>query len=256
MSEFPVDVVAALTRLTAPGATAGRGKFYASDVAGITQGFFQAGDGTLTQISPPLGVAGQFLKLINAVTGETAWFAGIGTGDVTGPGASVPGDIATFTDASGMLIQDSGVNILASVVTGVQGLELTNGAFGVTLDPVNITANYTVEWPDLGAPVAGYVLTVQSVAGPVLTLAWQAGASATSYRQTFTDADLVAGVLTVTHSLGVNFNAVTVYSNANLLTVADSVLNVDANTVAIDLSSFQAANGGAIVGSWNVVVNS
>lgn len=78
-----------------------------------------------------------------------------------------------------------------------------------------------------------------------------------SYRTSFTDVDLVLGVLTVTHSLGVNFNTYAIYDNLNYSVLnPDSVLNVDGNTIAIDLSTYQIANGGAIPGTWNVVVQS
>jgi hypothetical protein len=78
-----------------------------------------------------------------------------------------------------------------------------------------------------------------------------------SYRTSFINADLVVGVLTVIHGLGVNFNTYAIYDNLNFSVLnPDSVLNVDGNTIAIDLSTYQLANGGAIPGTWNVVVQS
>jgi hypothetical protein len=78
-----------------------------------------------------------------------------------------------------------------------------------------------------------------------------------SYRASFTDADLVLGVLTVVHGLGVNYNTYAIWDNLNFSVLnPDSVLNVDGNTMAIDLSTYQIANGGAIPGTWNVVVQS
>jgi hypothetical protein len=78
-----------------------------------------------------------------------------------------------------------------------------------------------------------------------------------SYRASFIDADLVVGILTVIHNLGVNFNTYAIYDNLNFSVLnPDSVLNVDGNTLAIDLSTYQIANGGAIPGTWNVVVQS
>ncbi len=70
-----------------------------------------------------------------------------------------------------------------------------------------------------------------------------------SYRQSFVNGDLVAGVLSVTHSLGVRYNHVTIYDNSNQMITPDQITDVDANNITIDLTSF-----GAIAGTWNLVV--
>jgi hypothetical protein len=75
------------------------------------------------------------------------------------------------------------------------------------------------------------------------------GGSAASFRQTFDNGDLVAGVLTVNHALGARYNIAAVYDDSNQMITPDLVTDVDANNIAIDLSSF-----GAIAGTWNVVV--
>jgi len=78
-----------------------------------------------------------------------------------------------------------------------------------------------------------------------------------SYRQPFTDADLVAGVLTVVHNLGVRYNTWAIYDNNNFAVLnPDNAFDVDGNTLAFDLSTYQLVNGGAIPGTWNVVVQS
>lgn len=63
----------------------------------------------------------------------------------------------------------------------------------------------------------------------------------------FTNADLVAGVLTFNHGLGDQFPVVQVYDDANQLVVPDSVTGTDVVTSDIDLTSF-----GAIAGTWHV----
>jgi hypothetical protein len=83
-----------------------------------------------------------------------------------------------------------------------------------------------------------------------------AGSGGSTYRTSFTDADLVAGILTVNHMLGVSFNLVAVYDNNNLIVYPEQIENVDANTVDVDLLAFQIAGGGSIPGTWNVVVRS
>jgi len=77
------------------------------------------------------------------------------------------------------------------------------------------------------------------------------------YRLTFTDADLTAGILTVNHNLNKTINGVFVY-DANGVNgqwvLPDQTAPVDADSLTIDLTSHQAAAGGAIVGSWRIVV--
>ena len=80
------------------------------------------------------------------------------------------------------------------------------------------------------------------------------GGTVQSYRQSFVDGDLTAGVLTVVHLLGVQYDSVTVYDNNGEEIDPDTVTDIDATTVELDLTSFQVVGGGAIAGTWNVVV--
>ena len=80
-------------------------------------------------------------------------------------------------------------------------------------------------------------------------VSWNALPFEPEFRQSFTNANLIAGVLTVTHNLGQAYNGVTVYDNTENVIVPDLITSVDVNTVDIDLTSF-----GAIAGTWNVVV--
>lgn len=77
-----------------------------------------------------------------------------------------------------------------------------------------------------------------------------------TYRESLTDADLVLGVLTVTHNLGVRYNAVVFYDNTDLYVLPESVFDVDGNTITADMSTFQIMNGDSIPGTWNVMVSS
>lgn len=136
----------------------------------------------------------------------------------------------------------------------------------------NIAARDAIQTPGVDSAIAldgfrrnGMLVYTQStgqrwILGPGLTNAdWalDGGGVSGSYRTSFTDANLVVGVLTVFHGLGVNFNTYAIYDNLNFSVLnPDSVLNVNANTIAIDLSTYQIANGGAIPGTWNVVVQS
>jgi hypothetical protein len=72
----------------------------------------------------------------------------------------------------------------------------------------------------------------------------------TGYYGTFTNADLVAGVFTVNHSLASTYEMVQVFDNLSRLVIADEITLIDSNTCQVDLSSF-----GTIAGTWSVVVS-
>lgn len=71
----------------------------------------------------------------------------------------------------------------------------------------------------------------------------------TSFYQSFVNADLVAGVLTVNHLLGHKFAVIQVYDNNDDLITPDNINLVDNNNADIDISSY-----GVIAGTWRVVV--
>jgi hypothetical protein len=70
-----------------------------------------------------------------------------------------------------------------------------------------------------------------------------------SYIYTFTNADLVAGLLTVSHLLGVKIVLVSVFNNNDKMVIPDDVTLVNTNTCTVDLTSY-----GTITGSWNIKV--
>ena len=71
----------------------------------------------------------------------------------------------------------------------------------------------------------------------------------TSYKASFVDADLTAGVLTVAHGLNQQYAQVQVFNNTDDLINPDGVTLTDANNLDVDISGF-----GTITGTWNVVV--
>lgn len=78
----------------------------------------------------------------------------------------------------------------------------------------------------------------------------QGGAgSVSSYRQSFDDTNLVSGILTATHSLGNQYNSVTVIDNNDQTIVPDQITHTNTTSVDIDLTSF-----GSITGTWQLVV--
>lgn len=70
-----------------------------------------------------------------------------------------------------------------------------------------------------------------------------------TYRQSFQNSHLLAGVLTVTHNLNLQYCAIQVFDNLNRLVTPDEIILVNDWTAQVDLTSF-----GVITGSWNVVV--
>ena len=78
------------------------------------------------------------------------------------------------------------------------------------------------------------------------------GGGATLTRATFTNANLTAGVLTITHSAALSAPytvMVTVFDNNYQQIIPDSITGAT-NTVAIVLSSYVTAGGGSIAGTW------
>lgn len=68
-----------------------------------------------------------------------------------------------------------------------------------------------------------------------------------SHTESFTNGDLSAGVLSVTHSLGTKFVQCTVFDNSDVAVAADSVTGTSTSVADIDLTT-----QGALTGTWNV----
>jgi len=74
--------------------------------------------------------------------------------------------------------------------------------------------------------------------------------SATSaYRQSFTNANLSTGILSITHNLGQKFVSVSVYDNNDKQIIPSEVFLQSTTQLQIDFTGF-----GAISGTWNLVV--
>jgi len=69
------------------------------------------------------------------------------------------------------------------------------------------------------------------------------------FRQTFTDLNLISGVVQFAHNLGQNFTQITLYDNFNKVIIPGEIVSLDTNTVSVDLKTF-----GMLVGNWNVVI--
>jgi hypothetical protein len=73
--------------------------------------------------------------------------------------------------------------------------------------------------------------------------------STTSYYRAFTDADLVDGVLTVTHNLGHRYCSVTVFDDTPKMVIPDDITLTGDTTLTVNLFSY-----GPISGTWKVIL--
>lgn len=122
------------------------------------------------------------------------------------------------------------------------------GATGST--PIVIQPNGTDTIDGMGAVVvtqARTALTFVFTNGRWVMLS--ANPLADSFRQTFTNADLSSGILTVTHGLAIDFPFVQVYDNNRRIIVPDEVISVDPSTVTVKLASY-----GNISGNWTAAI--
>jgi hypothetical protein len=85
----------------------------------------------------------------------------------------------------------------------------------------------------------------------VLANAGSGGGAGSSFVATFTNADLAANVLTVTHNLGVQYAAITVWDNNGRQVIPTEVTATSANACAIDLSGPGLT---PLTGTWRVSV--
>jgi hypothetical protein len=76
---------------------------------------------------------------------NTAWVA-VGGGNVTGPGTSVVGDIATYNNTTGTLIKDSGALLAVNSVAG--NLSLSAPASGSSTNNINIGNSTSATGPN------------------------------------------------------------------------------------------------------------
>lgn len=75
------------------------------------------------------------------------------------------------------------------------------------------------------------------------------GGPASTFALNFTNANLVAGILTVNHNLPSSPASTTIRDDTNFEIVPDDVEFINVNTLEIDLSSYAP-----IVGTWRVLV--
>jgi len=154
--------------------------------------------------------------------------------------AEVLGVVSTVTDVDNFSLTTSGY------VTGLSGLTAGEGHF---LDPDTagaITDTATTTEGDIIKPI---LIADSATSGFVVNMLGTEVVATTSFYQSFVDANLSSGVLTVTHNLGHKFCIVQIFDNNDDKINPDDITLTGNNTLDIDLTSF-----GTITGTWQVVV--
>lgn len=142
----------------------------------------------------------------------------------------------------------------------VQGATTTISSEEINLADsiLNLNSNYSGSTPtenagfsvNRGTQTAAVLLWDESNDRFMAGLASAEKPIALYHEQTFTNASLVGGILTVTHNLGRRVVPVTIADNNNRrIGGADNVTYTSTSQCAIDLTSF-----GALTGTWTVVV--
>lgn len=163
-------------------------------------------------------------------------------------------DSAVNAEVVGVVSAVAGVDdftfTYSGLVTGLSGLTAGAGYFLSAATPAAITATAPVTVGNIVKPVliadtttSGYVFNMRG--NEVLA----STPTVSSYRDSFVDGDLTAGVLTVTHSLSQKYVSVSVYNNNDDLIIPDDVTVINTTSLTIDLTGF-----GTLTGTWNLVV--
>jgi hypothetical protein len=161
----------------------------------------------------------------------------------------------TQTSGAGQIVAGAGLTKTGNTID-VGG---TADRITINADTVDIASTYigqstitTVGTLTSGALGTGFTAVAIAQGGTNATTA--AGArtnlsAAGLFTGTFTNSNLTAGVLTITHNLNNQAPIIFVYDNNNRWIVPDEVTASSANAVAVDLSSF-----GTLSGTWRYSV--
>lgn len=112
---------------------------------------------------------------------------------------------------------------------------------------MSVVISWTKEWSsaDDGSTLGGADLdNIQNN----IEAHYHTGGAATAYSRTFSSADLSAGVLTVTHSLGIKLAIVQVFDNNFAMVIPDAITLIDTNTCSVNVTSH------SVSGAWNIKV--
>jgi hypothetical protein len=151
----------------------------------------------------------------------------------------------SFVDGNGLIRTGNQLDVVGTanrITVGTDAVDIAATYIGQT----SITTLGTITtgtWNGTAIPVAfgGTGATTAAAARTNL-------AASGVHRQSFTNANLTAGILTITHALGQQFVNVQVMDNGNRVIYPDEITLSSATQFSVDLTSF-----GTISGSWNLV---
>lgn len=170
-------------------------------------------------------------------------------GDVIGPASAVSGVVTVFSGTTGKLIAQSALTGVLKATAGVLAVATTADFIAPSLGSAKgqmVVFTSSGVAAALAAPgTTGYVLTGDTTTGE--GLAWKpAAGGANVTRGTFGAASLsTAGVLTITHNLGLSHPysvVVTLWNNSAEQFYPDSVVGAT-NSCAVGLATFAITSG-------------
>jgi hypothetical protein len=100
---------------------------------------------------------------------------------------------------------------------------------------------------DIAAVINGGITDINISPTAAIAGSKVSGVTGTTYTRSFVNADLVAGVLTVVHNMGIQYFSATVYDNNNKIVMPDELTSSTINQALLDLSSY-----GTLTGTWNL----
>ena len=156
---------------------------------------------------------------------------------------------ATTAESIGVVSAVAGANDFTiqfgGKITGLSGLTKGEAHFlSETAGLITATAPTTS-----GAITKPVLIADSTTSGFIFNMRGSANTDSTSFTASFVDADLTAGVLTISHNLGRKYVQVQIFDNSDQLIQPDDITLTDGNTVTVDLSSF-----GTLTGTYNYVI--
>lgn len=202
------------------------------------------GDGSVTSVTLASGSTG--LSVANATVTNAGTITLNLAGELAGLNALSTTGMLTRTGSGTYTAR----TIAASTAAGAQGVSVTNGD-GVAGAP---TIGLSISGLSAAGSVAGTAqIAVYDGTNNTRATVSQVLANVTGFtkasRGTFTSATLSSGILTYTHSLGQQYNNVTIYDNNGKVIQPDDITATSTSVVTIDLTSY-----GTLTGTWNIVV--
>jgi hypothetical protein len=155
-------------------------------------------------------------------------------------------DFLTVTQAVDLDTMESDITANTAKVTNATHTGDVTGATALTIDPTAISGKTLVT-----ADGTDHVMVLDATDGALkkVLVSDFGNSDAGRFLDSFVNADLTTGVLTVNHALNNQYVSVTVIDDNDQIIIPDSVDFTDSNNLDIDLSSY-----GTLVGTWNAVI--